>query len=65
MIYAGCGYPSLTWDEARRSYGRAVGHGVTPEDARKLSPRCYRCTSSILRGDDPNARAGAVGQSSQ
>jgi hypothetical protein len=36
----GCGYPSLTWDEARRSYVRMAGNGVSPETAKKHSPSC-------------------------
>lgn len=48
-----CGWPRLTLDEARRSYGRMVGHGVAPDVAKKLSPRCYRCTSTVLREGTP------------
>jgi hypothetical protein len=43
-----CGWPALTWAETRRSYGRMIGHGLTQAEAKKLSPRCYRCTTTLL-----------------
>jgi hypothetical protein len=49
-----CGWLTLTRTEARRSYGRLIGNGLTSDEAKALSPRCYRCTTSVLK---PNIRA--------
>jgi hypothetical protein len=46
---ANCGWISLTWREARQSYARMIARGLTPEEAKKHSPYCYRCTSTLLR----------------
>jgi hypothetical protein len=53
-----CGWPGLTRTEARRQYGRMLGGGLTAEAAKKLSPRCYRCTTSLLH---PVGEVGEVG----
>ena len=44
-----CGWPGLTWMEQRQSYARMIGAGLTPEEAKRRSPCCYRCTTSIIR----------------
>ena len=52
----GCGY-RITWAEQRRQFGRAIQrYGVTPEDAKKLMPRCEKCLTKIVRAPvAPNA----------
>lgn len=45
----------LTRTEARRSCGRIIGHGQ-PDTAKKLSPRCSRCTATVLK-KGPTARS--------
>jgi hypothetical protein len=57
-----CGYPTLTWAEARTSYGRLIRSGFTAEEAKTASPRCRRCASSILRTDPAPARRQQAGQ---
>jgi hypothetical protein len=44
----GCGAPKLTWAEHRRQYGRALKRGLTPEEAKKLMPRCQKCMTTAL-----------------
>lgn len=39
----------MTWREQRRQFARAIGAGLTPEEAKALMPRCQRCTTSALR----------------
>ena len=43
-----CGYP-ITWADQRHQYGRAITHGLTPEAAKKLMPRCQGCTTAAFR----------------
>ena len=43
-----CGWPGLTWMEQRQSYARMIGAGLTPEEAKRRSPRCYRCITTVL-----------------
>jgi hypothetical protein len=50
MTCSHCGYPSLTWAEARQSFGVMIRYGLTPEAAKNLSPRCRRCVAAIARG---------------
>ena len=44
-----CGWPQLTWGEARHSYALMVRKGIPPEEAKVLSPRCGRCTATVTR----------------
>jgi hypothetical protein len=52
----GCGSPRLTWAEQRRQYGRAIRRGLTPDEAKRLMPRCQKCLTVML-GDDRHRNA--------
>jgi len=41
-----CGWPGLTWQEARRSYVRLIKVGVPQDEAKRRSPTCARCLSA-------------------
>jgi hypothetical protein len=60
-----CGWPGLTWSEARQQYGRMIGHGLKPEIVKKLSPRCRKCTSIILRGNGTESSGSSEGSEIQ
>jgi hypothetical protein len=53
---AGCGFP-ITWMEKRQQYARAIKFGLTPLEASRLMPRCYRCLSAVFRSQTPAAPA--------
>jgi hypothetical protein len=47
----GCGGQKVTWAEQRKQYGRAIRHGLTPDEAKALMPRCQKClTKALERG---------------
>jgi hypothetical protein len=48
-----CGWLRLTWTEARKSYTRMTDADMTPDEAKRRSPCCYRCTTSMLRAITP------------
>ena len=56
-IACGCG---LTWEAQRRQFGRMMRHGLSPDAAKPLTPRCQKCTTTLLRDiakGEPTARA--------
>ena len=44
----GCGTPRMTWAEDRRQYGRALKRGLSPDEAKALTPRCQKCMTIVL-----------------
>jgi hypothetical protein len=44
-----CGWPGLTWREARKAYGRMIRAGLTPDETKRHSPYCCRCATTLLR----------------
>jgi hypothetical protein len=58
---------SLTWEERRRQYGRAIkAYGLTPEQAAACTPRCQKCTTELLSSRRAEQRfRPPAGQSSQ
>jgi hypothetical protein len=44
-----CGWPGLTWREIQQSYARMTQAGLAPEEAKRRSPCCRRCTATLLR----------------
>jgi hypothetical protein len=43
-----CGLP-LTWSSQRQQFGRAIGYGLNPEQAKQFGPACGKCTTNALR----------------
>ena len=35
----------MTWAEQRRQFGRLIRYGWTPEEAKRLTPRCQKCVT--------------------
>jgi hypothetical protein len=60
-----CGWPGLTWMEKRQSYARMVDAGLTPEEAKRRSPCCYRCIASMLRPITPVSVIGEISDQPQ
>ena len=52
----GCGYP-LAWDNKRKAYARAIGYGLSPEEANRAMPRCSKCITELL---NPDRRRGLM-----
>jgi hypothetical protein len=49
IVCLGCGY-LMNWYERRIQFGRLVKRlNVTPEEAKRLMPRCSRCISALFR----------------
>jgi hypothetical protein len=42
-----CGLP-LNWASQRQQFGRALGYGLTPEQAKQFGPACGKCTTERL-----------------
>jgi hypothetical protein len=52
-----CDFP-ITWDEQRRSYARAIQrYGLSPEEAKRIMPRCGKCLTELL---NPGRRRGVA-----
>jgi hypothetical protein len=43
-----CGWPGLTWRETQQSHARMIKAGLTPEETKRRSPYCGRCTTTLL-----------------
>jgi hypothetical protein len=43
-----CGWPGLTWVEAKQSYGHMLAAGFSVDEAKNNSPICKRCCTSVL-----------------
>jgi hypothetical protein len=65
-----CNYP-ITWAEQRQQYARAIRYGFSPDEAKRIIPRCYRCVAILLRtmvitpvsdGDEGPSPPGQCGQ---
>jgi hypothetical protein len=39
----------LTWAMAKVQYGRMIKRGLTPDEAKTLSPCCSKCTTIVLQ----------------
>jgi hypothetical protein len=43
-----CGRFAVNWHEAKASYARMIKRGMTPEQAKNLSPRCGKCVTETM-----------------
>jgi hypothetical protein len=48
-ICAGCGWRGLTWREVRSAYAILTSSGLTPEETKRLMPRCRKCAGILVR----------------
>jgi hypothetical protein len=60
-----CGLPKMTWADQRRQYGRAIRKGLTPDEAKRIMPRCQKCMTEFFGDQRHVARVPARDEASE